>query len=177
LDTPARIIPRPSSEDQAVTSKVYVALRVPADPMRAFEAFTQEIALWWRPSGLFQVTPEGDGKLAFEPGVGGRLFTTLADGQEFEIGRITVWDVGKRLVFDWRQLSFSDEQLTEVEVRFEAVGDETRISIEHRAWDTIPREHVARHGFPEHATLQRVADWWRTSLGALKDRLAGSVSK
>jgi hypothetical protein len=39
-----------------MTSKVYVALRVPADPMRAFEAFTDEIALWWQPSSLFQVT-------------------------------------------------------------------------------------------------------------------------
>ena len=145
MDTPARIIPRPSSENQAVTSKVFVALRVPADPMRAFAAFTQEIALWWRPSGLFQVTPDGDGKLAFEPGVGGRLFTTLADGREFEIGRISIWEPGKRLVFAWRQASFTPEQSTEVEVCFAAVGDKTRVSIEHRAWDTIPQQHVARH--------------------------------
>jgi uncharacterized protein YndB with AHSA1/START domain len=155
-----------------VTSKVYVALRVPADPKRAFEAFTREIALWWRPSGLFQVTTDGDGKLAFEPGIGGRLFTTSADGQEFEIGRISIWEPGKRLVFAWRQASFTPEQSTEVEVCFAAVGDETRVSIEHRAWDTIPRKHVARHGFPEHVTLQHVADWWRVSLASLQDRLA-----
>jgi hypothetical protein len=55
-----------------------------------------------------------------------------------------------------------------VEVGFEAVGDETRVSIEHRAWDTIPRRHVARHGFPEEATLQRCSDWWRSSLYALR---------
>ena len=67
-----------------MTSKVFVALRVPASPSRAFDAFTQEIALWWEPSSLFAITPRGDGKLAFEPGVGGRLFTTLADGREFK---------------------------------------------------------------------------------------------
>jgi activator of HSP90 ATPase len=145
---------------------------VPADPLRAFEAFTQEIALWWQPSDLFQVTPRGDGKLAFEPGVGGRLVTMLGNGEEFEIGRISVWEPGKCLIFAWRQASFSLEQSTEVEVRFEAVGDETRISIEHRAWDTIPQRHVARHGFPEHVTLQHVADWWRVSLDAFKNRLA-----
>lgn len=155
-----------------MTSKVYVSLRVPADPLRAFEAFTQEIALWWRPSSLFAVTPRGDGKLAFEPGVGGRLFTTIEGDREFEIGRISVWQPGERLVFSWRQASFKPEQATEVEVRFEPVGDETRISIEHRAWDSIPREHVARHGFPEHTTLQHVAGWWRTSLGALRNGLA-----
>jgi uncharacterized protein YndB with AHSA1/START domain len=157
-----------------VTSKVFVALRVPANPSRAFEAFTQEIALWWEPSSLFEITPRGDGKLAFEPGVGGRLFTTLADGKEFEIGRIQVWEPGRRLVFQWRQANFRPEQSTEVEVCFEAVGEETRVSIEHRAWDTIPKEHAARHGFPEEATLQHVARWWRGSLTSLSDFLGRS---
>ena len=156
-----------------MTSKVYVALRVPADALRAFETFTQEISSWWRPSALFQITPRGDGKLAFEPGVGGRLFTTLPGGQEFEIGRISVWEPGRRLVFKWRQATFKPEQSTEVEVRFEAVGEETRVSIEHRAWDSIPQEHVARHGFPEHTTLQHVAAWWRGSLASLGKYLEG----
>lgn len=155
-----------------MSSRVYLSIRVPADPMHTFEVFTGEIALWWQPSDLFRITPGGDGRLAFDPGVGGRLFTTLPDGAEFEIGRISVWEPGRRLVFTWRQSSFSAEQSTEVEVLFEAVGAETRVSIEHRAWDTIPRKHVARHGFPEHATLERVGDWWRASLAALKARLA-----
>jgi uncharacterized protein YndB with AHSA1/START domain len=154
-----------------MTSKVYVAVRVPADPARAFEAFTQEIALWWRPSTLFQITPRGDGTLAFEPGEGGRLYTTLANGKQYEIGRIKVWEPGARLVFSWRQATFTPEQSTEVEVRFEAVGEETRVSIEHRAWDSIPQDHVARHGFPEAETLRQAGAWWRVSLAALKSRL------
>ena len=151
-----------------MTSKVFISLRVPADAMRAFEAFTCEISSWWRPDRLFQITPHGDGELAFEPGAGGRLITRLENGETFEIGRISAWEPGKRLVFGWRQASFTPEQSTEVEVRFEPVGNGTRISIEHRAWDTIPRRHVARHGFPEHVTLERVADWWRVSLAALR---------
>jgi len=157
-----------------VTSKVFLSLRVPADPMRAFEVFTQEIGSWWQPSGLFKVSAAGDGRLAFEPGVGGRLFTTFEDGSTFEIGRISVWEPGKRLVFAWRQTNFSPEQATEVEVGFEAVdADETRVSIEHRAWDTIPKEHAARHGFAEETTLRQAANWWRVSLHALKIRFAG----
>jgi uncharacterized protein YndB with AHSA1/START domain len=141
--------------------------------MRAFEVFTQEIGSWWQPSGLFKVSAAGDGRLAFEPGVGGRLFTTFDDGSTFEIGRISVWEPGKRLVFAWRQANFSAEQSTEVEVTFEAVDDEeTRVSIEHRAWDTIPQRHAARHGFPEESTLRHAANWWRTSLYALKMRVA-----
>ena len=155
------------AEDPKVTSKVFISLRVPADPTRAFEAFTREISAWWRPNQLFQITARGDGELAFEAGVGGRLITHLDNGEIFEIGRISVWEPGKRLVFGWRQASFSPEQSTEVEVCFEPVANETRVSIEHRGWDTIPQRHVARHGFPEHVTLQRVADWWRVSLSAL----------
>lgn len=154
-----------------MSSKVYVAVRVPADPLTAFDVFTQQIALWWKPSGLFQVTAEGDGELRFEPGIGGRLFATLPRGGEFEIGRITAWEPGRRLLFSWRQASFTPEQSTEVEVLFEAVGPETRVSIEHRAWDSIPQRHAARHGFPEHATLQRAAEWWRGSLEALRARM------
>lgn len=153
-----------------MTSKVYVAIRVPADPERTFKAFTEEIALWWRPNGLFQITPRGDGVLAFEPGVDGRLYTTLPNGKEYEIGRISVWEPGKRLVFTWRQASFTAEQSTEVEVLFTPVGDETRVSVEHRAWDTIPQGHVARHGFPEQYTLLRAGDWWRGSLEAFRGR-------
>ncbi len=152
-----------------MTSQVFVSLRVPADPTTAFETFTREIASWWRPDPLFQITPLGDGALCFEPGLHGRLVTHLSTGETFEIGRISVWEPGKRLVFGWHHASFSrPDQSTEVEVRFEPVGEETRVSIEHRAWDTIPRGHVARHGFPEHITLQRVADWWRRSLCALR---------
>jgi len=152
-----------------VTSKVFISVRVPVDPTRAFEVFTRDIGSWWRPDPLFQIAPLGDGALSFEPGPQGRLITHLHGGEIFEIGRISVWEPGKRLVFDWHHASFSrPDQTTEVEVRFDLVGEETRVSIEHRAWDTIPRRHVARHGFPEKITLQRVAAWWRRSLSALR---------
>jgi hypothetical protein len=32
-------------------------------------------------------------------------------------------------------------------VRFEAIGTQTRVTVEHRAWETIPQDHAARHGF------------------------------
>ncbi len=49
-------------------SAVIVSLRVEATPRQAFDVFTQEIAAWWRPNQLFQLTPRGDGVLSFEPG-------------------------------------------------------------------------------------------------------------
>jgi uncharacterized protein YndB with AHSA1/START domain len=154
-----------------VTSKVYVALRVKAAPSRAFAAFVGEIGAWWRPNGLFQTTPRAPGVLAFEPGEGGRLTETLASGKVFEIGRIRVWDPPHRLVFSWRQANFPPELSTEVEVRFEAVGEETRVSVEHRGFDQVP-EGAARHGFPDKVLLMRLADWWRTLLTSYRETSA-----
>jgi uncharacterized protein YndB with AHSA1/START domain len=157
-----------------VTSKVYVALRVKASPRRAFEAFVGEIGVWWRSSPLFQTTPR-PGVLSFEfegdePGQGGRLIETRAGGKVFEIGRISVWEPPHRIVFSWRQANLPSDLHTEVEVRFEAVGDETRVSVEHRGFDRVPAG-AARHGFPDPVLLARLADFWRAQIVAVGDLL------
>jgi uncharacterized protein YndB with AHSA1/START domain len=153
-----------------VTSKVFIALRVKATPARAFEAFTAEIGQWWRPNRLFQTTPRDPGVLAFEPGEGGRLTETLAGGKVFEIGRIRAWEPPARLVFSYRQANFPLDLHTEVEVRFEGVGEETRVSVEHRGFDQVPADSVARHRFPDEALLMRLAEWWRAHLASLAER-------
>lgn len=157
-----------------MTSKVLIALRVAASPARAFEVFTREIAAWWRPNVLFAFTPRSPGVLAFEPGLGGRFTETLANGHVFEIGRITAWEPGSRLAFTWRQASFRPDQITHVEVRFEPVGQETRVSVEHRGWDSVPDAHVARHTMPDPVFLRRHAEWWQVLLASLKTHAAAS---
>lgn len=154
-----------------MTSKVYVALRVKASPERAFEVFTREIGDWWRPNGLFQTTPRAPGRLAFEPREGGRFTETLANGKVFQIGTVLAWEPPARLVFSWRQANFPLELHTEVEVGFEAVGDETRVSVEHRGFDQVPAESAARHGFPDHALLARLAEYWQAQIRAVGARV------
>jgi uncharacterized protein YndB with AHSA1/START domain len=153
-----------------VTSKVYVALRVKATPERAFAAFVGEIGAWWRPNPAFQTTPR-PGVLSFEPpGEGGRLIETRAGGKAFEIGQISVWEPPHRLVFSWRQANFPPDLHTEVEVGFEAVGEETRVSIEHRGFDRVPAG-AARHGWPDSVLLLRLADFWRGQIAAVGARI------
>lgn len=152
-----------------MSSKVFVALRVKASPERAFAVFVEEIGVWWRPSGLFQTTPRPPGRLAFEGGEGGRLVETLASGKVFEIGRILAWEPPDRLAFSWRQASFPPDLATEVEVRFEAVGEETRVSVEHRGFDRVPAESAARHGFPDQALLTLLAEFWQAQLASLRN--------
>ena len=151
-----------------MSSRVLVALRVPVSPERAFSAFTAEIGLWRRANPMFNFTPRSPGVLAFEPGEGGRLIEPLPNGKVFEIGRVRAWEPPQRLVFGWRQAAFAPDQDTEVEVRFEAVGDETRVTVEHRGWDSVPASHVARHGFPNTIFLQRHGEWWHDLLEAMR---------
>jgi uncharacterized protein YndB with AHSA1/START domain len=151
-----------------MSSRVIVAVRVPATPLEAFDVFTREIGAWWQPNAMFQFTPRSPGVVSFEGGEGGRFIETLPNGKIFEIGRVTTWLPGERLVFGWRQAAFAEGQNTEVEVRFEAVGDETRVTVEHRGWDSVPREHVARHGMPNTLFLSRHGRWWQTMLSRLK---------
>jgi uncharacterized protein YndB with AHSA1/START domain len=154
-----------------MTASVIVSLRIAASPLRVFTAFTDDISLWWVQNSLFMLTPQGDGRLRFEPGEGGRLVTTLEDGAEFEVGRITIWRPGERLALNWRQANFAAGQWTELDVRFESIGDDTRVTVEHRGWDTIPQHHAARHGFDLLLFQRRQVDHWRALLASLKAQL------
>lgn len=153
-----------------MASRVVVALRVKASPARAFEAFTAEIGQWWQPNGLFAFTPREPGLLSFEGQE--RLIETRAGGKVFEIGKVTAWEPGQRLAFGWRQATFTPDMATHVEITFEPVGeDETRITVSHAGWDSVPQAHVAKHGFPDAVFLQRHGEWWRVLLGRLGERL------
>lgn len=44
-----------------MSASVMIAVRVAATPEQAFTIFVRDIALWWRPDPLFQITPKGDG--------------------------------------------------------------------------------------------------------------------
>jgi uncharacterized protein YndB with AHSA1/START domain len=147
---------------------VIVALRVAAPPAAAFTAFTRDIARWWTSHPLFPLSPRGDGTLRFDPeGPDGRLVTRFADGEEWEIGAVRHWLPGERLAFGWRLPSFAADQATEVEVRFEAIGGETRVTVEHRGWDAIPQAHAARHGFELMLFQRRLSEHGRGLLGAM----------
>jgi hypothetical protein len=72
----------------------------------------------------------------------------------------------------WRHETFGPDQSTELHVRFEEVGGQTRVTVEHFGWDTIPERHAARHGFPLAAFQLRFAEWWKVLLHNLRDRVS-----
>ena len=154
-----------------MSAKIMVSIRLKVAPAAAFELFTRKVDDWWRKGPKYRMGPQG--RLRFEPGEGGRLIETRAGGKVFEIGRIRAWDPPRRLVFGWRQAAFAPGMDTEVEVRFDPVGEETRVTVEHFGWDSVPAAHVARHGFPNQIFLTRHAEWWRALLASYRAGIGG----
>jgi uncharacterized glyoxalase superfamily protein PhnB len=99
------------------------SVEVPVDPATAFGVFTEEIDLWWvrGPINFF------DGSRAvgmrIEPGVNGRILEVY-ESDVLELGRITLWHPGARLVY---RSSVDD---TEVDVRFEPIAGGTRVRVD-----------------------------------------------
>ena len=86
----------------AVSASVEVAL----DPMNAFAVFTEEINRWWRPGPINWYDASRAVGKRIEPGVGGRWLEVYDDamGDVLEVGRITVWEPGVRLVLLYRDV-------------------------------------------------------------------------
>jgi uncharacterized protein YndB with AHSA1/START domain len=83
-----------------------------------------------------------------EPGVGGRWYGLHEDGAENLWGDVLAWEPPARLLLAWRisgQWAYDPELLTEVEVRFTAVGeDQTRVDFEHRGLERFGDSDAAR---------------------------------
>jgi hypothetical protein len=141
-------------------ASVRVTVVVDVAPAVAFAIFTEETAAWYRPTIAGAPTRAG-GHLRFD-GVGRRVLrATEVGGPETEVGDITVWEPGHRLVF-------VDRRETEVDVVFEPRGEQTQVTLEHRGLDRLPPDDglsVAQYGwrrlafqFEEHLKRLRVKE-------------------
>ncbi len=122
------------SEARSVSAGVEVAV----DPPTAFGAFTGEMNLWWvrGPINFFDAARAV--AVTCEPGVGGRLLEVYDEvsGDALELGRITVWEPGRRVCW---QSSVDD---VVIEVRFDPTAGGTTVRV--RA--SIPADGADRGG-------------------------------
>jgi uncharacterized glyoxalase superfamily protein PhnB len=102
------------------------SVEVGVDPATAFRVFTEEIGQWWLPGPINAWDSARSLGKRFEPGPGGRFLEVYdaVSGEGLELGRITVWEPGSRLVY---RSSVDD---SEVDIRFEATGTGTLIRVE-----------------------------------------------
>jgi uncharacterized protein YndB with AHSA1/START domain len=150
--------------------RVRVTTVVAVDPATAFSIFTRDIGAWWKPRGQ-QLFREGRiGTMRFEPGPNGRLLEVYDDGPEefFEIGRILEWIPGAKLAFEWRQAGFGAREITRVDIQFEALEGGTRITLEHRGWESLPRRSPCRHGLSGSAFTAMIGARWGDQLTFLR---------
>lgn len=146
--------------------------RAPAEPIRksvrvergvedAFELFVDGIDGWWpvEPHSRAADDQYGTGvtveRVVFEPRVGGRLYEVTSEGVEGTWATVLVFEEPTRFVLAWRPNDRA-EPPTELEVRFEADGSGTVVSLEHRGWERL--------GERGDETRGSYADGWRIPL-------------
>jgi uncharacterized protein YndB with AHSA1/START domain len=122
-------------------------IRVQATPQRAFEVFTAGMGRWWIPEHSINPSRSPQVAVVMEPRVGGRWHERNADGSECDWGRVLAWEPPHRVVLAWQisaQWTFDPALLTEVEVRFAAVGDgATEVTLEHRKLEAFGESAAA----------------------------------
>lgn len=113
---------------------------VDATPEDAFRIFTDEIGLWWRRDTPYWNDRERGQSIRIEPGVGGRFVEVydLDTGEGMEVGRVTVWEPGRRLGLTWRQTGWPEDVRTNVTVSFEPFEERTRVRLEHSGFEDVP---------------------------------------
>jgi uncharacterized protein YndB with AHSA1/START domain len=138
---------------------------VAASPQRAFAAFTGEINHWWRLDSPFWNDKERRLGIRFEPWVGGRFIEVYDDdGEGFEIGRVTVWEPGRRLGYTWRQADWPEDPVTHVEVTFEPVAGGTRVALTHSGFERLPDAAAVAGGYGHG--LQLLLGWYAEAVQA-----------
>ncbi len=115
----------------------------------AFRTFTEGIGNWW-PVETYSIGIAEDGTgapvdVVLEARTNGKLAEVAADGTEKSWGEVVLAEPPHRLVLKWQPGS---KHPTEVEIRFSADGDATRVDLEHRNWEIYGDEApAARDGY------------------------------
>lgn len=117
-----------------MTEPLSLRLEVAGSAEHAFAVWTSRIDQWWPADHT--VTGRSDAQIALEPYVGGRIYERTPDGTEYDWGEVTLWEPPHRLGYLWH-LRRDRADATDVEIRFRAAGDRTRVEIEHRGWERL----------------------------------------
>ena len=83
----------------------------------------------------------------FEGREGGKIYEVLSDGHRSEWGEVLKWDPPHSVTFTWHP-GQSRDVAQQVELRFSAVGKETRLDLVHSGWERLGRTaRKTRNGY------------------------------
>jgi hypothetical protein len=120
-------------------TRVDLAIRswvaVDASVDQAFDVFTHDVNTWWPLETNSIRAAAGHGppdEIRIERWEGGRIYERTGD-EVLPWGSVVRWDPPDRIVLEWQvNPQFPP---TEVEVRFTADGDDTRVEVVHGGWE------------------------------------------
>lgn len=150
------VSPLENGEDDVVRKTITVARDLEA----AFRLWTAQIHRWW-PKG-HSISGDPDTQVFIEGWEGGRFYERTSARQEYDWGRVLIWQPPLRLAFHW-YLGSSDDLPTRVDVRFEALDDaHTQVSVEHRGPELIGglwQRNRSRYSAAWDTVLEHFQEW------------------
>jgi uncharacterized protein YndB with AHSA1/START domain len=120
----------PSASDLNSVRKV---MHVKAPMAVAWRVFTERMGAWW-PLAHYKIGKAPAVDAIIEPRVGGRWYERGDDGTTCDWGSVLAWEPPSRLVLSWdidANFQYDPTLKTELEVRFIADGDGTRVELTH----------------------------------------------
>jgi hypothetical protein len=159
-------------------------LRTPIEPVRksvvvpwavdaAFRRFTAEFATWWplRSHSLGQADAT---TCVFEGREGGKIYEVWKDGRRVEWGEVLTWNPPHSVTFTWHPGQARDVA-QQVELRFTAVGNATRLDLVHSGWERLGRSaRRARNGY--NLGWNYVLRRWAGQPPTMLDRLLNAIA-
>ena len=135
------------TDARAVYTPVRKVVTVKATPERAFQRFTTEIGSWW-PLASHSIGGAESESVQMEGRVGGAIRERIRGGRESVWGTVTVWDPPHRVAFTWHP-GHDPAQAQDVEVRFTAVEQGTRVELTHAGFERLGADaKMARRAYP-----------------------------
>ncbi len=113
------------------------SVRVACSVELAFEVFTRDASSWW-PVDKHSIHGESVRAIVFEERVGGTVYEVTDDGAQSHWATVLAWEPPGRFLLSWEVNPA--RAATELELRFSADGDGTRVDLEHRHWERMGEE-------------------------------------
>ena len=112
----------PSDPEATERGEVVVreSVRVDLSPDEAFRLFTEGISEWWPLDEGYSYGGDRAREIFLEAVEGGRFYERFVDGDELQVGTVTVCSPPDHILFTWRSPDWRAE--TEVDVAFSPNG-------------------------------------------------------
>ncbi|OFW72466.1 MAG: hypothetical protein A2Y55_02765 [Actinobacteria bacterium RBG_16_68_12] len=130
--------------DALVIEAVRKTVTVDCVVEEAFRVFTSDAISWW-PTETHSLYEGKVREIVFEGREGGEVYELSSAGEKGHWATVLAWEPPGRLVLAWN-VANAEALPTEVEVRFTAEGDGTRVELEHRGWEALAEEGAEKRG-------------------------------